>query len=94
MEPIILGGLAIVICVFLGIWLIKSKSRYLSLALGLVIGGALGNVIDRVIYRAVADFRFPCCWVPLAVFQCCGYCNYSRCGNAFIRWLENRATRQ
>ena len=55
-SPIILGGLAIVVSLFLTIWLIKSKSRYLSLALGLVIGGALGNVIDRVIYRAVADF--------------------------------------
>ena len=30
--------------------------QQLALGLGLVIGGALGNVIDRVIYRAVADF--------------------------------------
>ena len=38
-NPVILGGLAIVISIFLAIWLIKSKSWYLSIALGFVIGG-------------------------------------------------------
>jgi signal peptidase II len=28
----------------------------LGLGLGLIVGGAIGNVIDRVIYGAVADF--------------------------------------
>lgn len=37
-------------------WLIKAESRVLGLGLGLIIGGALGNVIDRAIYGAVADF--------------------------------------
>jgi signal peptidase II len=37
-------------------WLIKAESRFLGLGLGLIIGGALGNVIDRAIYGAVADF--------------------------------------
>ena len=37
-------------------WLKSAESRYLGLGLGLIIGGALGNVIDRVIYGAVADF--------------------------------------
>ena len=34
----------------------RAKSRWLASALGMVIGGALGNAIDRVIYGAVADF--------------------------------------
>ena len=37
-------------------WLRSADRRFLALGLGLVIGGAIGNVIDRVIYGAVADF--------------------------------------
>ena len=51
-----LGGMAIIISIALGVWLLKSQSRWLSAALGMVIGGALGNVIDRAVYGAVADF--------------------------------------
>ena len=40
----------------LWIWLARAGSRLSALALGLVIGGALGNAIDRVAYGAVADF--------------------------------------
>lgn len=37
-------------------WLWGAKSRMLALGLGLVIGGALGNLIDRLVYGKVADF--------------------------------------
>lgn len=37
-------------------WLSTAQHRLLAWGLGLVIGGALGNVIDRLIYQAVADF--------------------------------------
>jgi len=37
-------------------WLKSADRRLLACGLGLVVGGALGNVIDRVIYGAVADF--------------------------------------
>ena len=37
-------------------WLSTAQQRLLAWGLGLVIGGALGNVIDRLIYQAVADF--------------------------------------
>jgi signal peptidase II len=37
-------------------WLLKSERRALVIGLGLVIGGALGNVIDRIRFGAVADF--------------------------------------
>ncbi|MDE2181466.1 MAG: signal peptidase II [Alphaproteobacteria bacterium] len=43
------------ICV-LGWWLWFVKSRTLAIGLGLVIGGALGNLIDRLVYGKVADF--------------------------------------
>lgn len=37
-------------------WLFKAEHRLLAAGLGLLIGGALGNVIDRILYGAVADF--------------------------------------
>jgi signal peptidase II len=40
----------------LWIWLSRTGTRLTALGLGLIIGGALGNAIDRFIYGAVADF--------------------------------------
>ena len=40
----------------LGWWLWGTNRRILAVGLGLVIGGALGNLIDRLIYGKVADF--------------------------------------
>jgi signal peptidase II len=42
--------------VLLWIWLARASSRLTAVALGLIIGGALGNGIDRLAYGAVADF--------------------------------------
>jgi signal peptidase II len=42
--------------VLLWIWLARTHSRLSALALGLIIGGAVGNAIDRWTYGAVADF--------------------------------------
>lgn len=52
----VLGGFAIVISIVLAVWMYRARSKWLAVALGLVIGGALGNAIDRAIYGAVADF--------------------------------------
>ena len=49
-------GFKIVAVVFLWVWLARASSRLSALALGLIIGGAIGNAIDRVAYGAVADF--------------------------------------
>ena len=42
--------------VLLWIWLARTSSRLTALSLGLIIGGAIGNAIDRLAYGAVADF--------------------------------------
>ncbi len=54
--PWLLSALAAAICVGLFIWLRRAEGRWLAGGLGLIIGGALGNVIDRVRYGAVFDF--------------------------------------
>jgi signal peptidase II len=40
----------------LWIWLARTSSRLAAVSLGLIIGGAIGNAIDRFAYGAVADF--------------------------------------
>jgi len=49
-------GVKAVAVVLLWVWLAHATSRLTALALGLIIGGAVGNAIDRAAYGAVADF--------------------------------------
>jgi signal peptidase II len=49
-------ALKVVAVALLWIWLAKASSRLSAAALGLIIGGAIGNGIDRLAYGAVADF--------------------------------------
>lgn len=53
---IALSVLAIGIVAMLLYWLKSEKNKLIQAALGLIMGGALGNVIDRVFYGAVFDF--------------------------------------
>jgi signal peptidase II len=48
-------GLAIVL---IGLWLWRTRTRLTATALGLIIGGALGNAADRFSYGWVADFYY------------------------------------
>jgi signal peptidase II len=52
----VLVGVALTISGFLLRWLFQSNRLFSVIALGLIIGGAIGNVIDRVIFGAVVDF--------------------------------------
>jgi signal peptidase II len=54
--PYVLSGLALVISCGLLAWLLRSRRVLPVLGLGLAIGGALGNVIDRLTHGAVFDF--------------------------------------
>lgn len=45
-----------VIATVFAVWLFKAERRQTFIALALVIGGAIGNLIDRVRFGAVADF--------------------------------------
>jgi len=40
----------------LGVWLVRSRTVMAAIALGMIIGGAIGNAIDRFVYGAVIDF--------------------------------------
>ena len=54
----LLLGFKAVAVLLLWAWLSRAQSRLTALSLGLIIGGAVGNAIDRLAYGWVADFVF------------------------------------
>ena len=61
----ILIAVSLAICVWVWVWISReSPGRWAQIAAGLLVGGALGNVIDRLVYGAVADFlNMSCCGI-------------------------------
>ena len=49
-------AVSVAAAVGLSVWMAKTPSRLLAASLGLIVGGAVGNAIDRVAYGAVFDF--------------------------------------
>jgi signal peptidase II len=49
-------ALKVIAVALLWFWLARSRATLTALSLGLIIGGALGNAVDRLLYGAVADF--------------------------------------
>jgi signal peptidase II len=52
----VLLALKVTAVVLLLVWLAQTRSHLAGLALGLIIGGAIGNGIDRLVHGAVMDF--------------------------------------
>lgn len=46
------------ICTVLGVWISKITDKFQIVYLSMIIGGAVGNVIDRLRFGAVVDFIF------------------------------------
>ena len=55
-AQIMLMAIKAVAVIVLAIWMSRSRTLLATLALGLIIGGAIGNAIDRFAYGAVVDF--------------------------------------
>jgi signal peptidase II len=50
---LIVKAMAVIV---LAIWMARSRTILATVALGLIIGGAIGNAVDRLAYGAVVDF--------------------------------------
>ena len=56
MGRFVLIGVSLLAVAGLLIWMANSPTRLAGLSLGLIVGGALGNLTDRAVHGAVADF--------------------------------------
>ncbi|TDE36031.1 signal peptidase II [Antarcticimicrobium sediminis] len=56
-------GFSLAVCVAVFLWVLRQRAgRWMLLSAGLLIGGALGNVVDRLLYGYVLDFlNMSCC---------------------------------
>jgi signal peptidase II len=61
----VLIGIAVAVSGAVLYWVWRDGAgRWMGLSAGLLVGGALGNVVDRVLYGAVADFlNMSCCGI-------------------------------
>ena len=51
-----LVGMTAAIAIAVAVWIVREKQRFDQIALGMVLGGALGNIVDRVRHGYVVDF--------------------------------------
>lgn len=54
--PYVMIGIAVVVIALLTRWLLHTHSLLVTVALGLIMGGAIGNIMDRIRFGAVVDF--------------------------------------
>jgi len=54
--PLVLAGLSMAIVIGILVWAVRTTKLTETFALGLVAGGAIGNIVDRVLHGAVTDF--------------------------------------
>lgn len=54
--PVFLGSLAFWASVWFVHWMGESRNLFHQLGLGLIVGGAIGNLLDRIVHGAVVDF--------------------------------------
>lgn len=52
----LLASVALVAALVLSVWIKRAETGFLAGSLGLIVGGALGNAIDRILHGAVFDF--------------------------------------
>jgi lipoprotein signal peptidase len=53
---LLLAAIALAVVAGLVVWLRRAESRLVATALGVIVGGALSNIIDRLRFGAVVDF--------------------------------------
>jgi signal peptidase II len=56
LAQMVLTASKVIAVIVLAIWMARSRNLLATVALGLIIGGAIGNAIDRVVHGWVVDF--------------------------------------
>ena len=78
---LLFAGISVLAASFILVWALRpmvAQDRFLSVALGLILGGTLGNLYDRMIFGGVRDFLH--CyygthvWPDFNIADCCLVC--------------------
>ncbi|MGI9369566.1 MAG: signal peptidase II [Ruegeria sp.] len=61
----VLTGISLAVCLGVLVWLLRTgQSKFIMACGGMLVGGAVGNVVDRVLYGYVLDFlNMSCCGI-------------------------------
>ncbi len=62
LGSVLLAAVALAVVVALGVWLRRAERLSVAVALGVIAGGAVGNVADRLRFGAVVDFIHAHAW--------------------------------
>lgn len=57
-QPEVISLISVIIVCYLGTMLCEAQNYYHAIAIGMIMGGAIGNVYDRITYGAVRDFFY------------------------------------
>ena len=71
---LILVSIVMVIALLIFNHFVKNKNKFYCVGFGLVIGGALGNMIDRIMLSYVRDFIFLDFWPTFPTFNIADSC--------------------
>ena len=66
---LVIVSVIMIIALFLFNYFIKKKNTFYCLSFGFIIGGALGNLVDRVALQYVRDFIFLDFWPSFPIFN-------------------------
>jgi signal peptidase II len=76
-QNLIFGGVSVIAAVFIIGWSLRETARrdwFLSIALGLILSGTLGNLYDRLVFDGVRDFLHWFKWYDWPVFNVADVC--------------------
>lgn len=66
---LILVSLLMIVALFVFNHFVKNKNTFYCISFGFIIGGAVGNLIDRIAFNYVRDFIFLDFWPTFPVFN-------------------------
>lgn len=55
-SPWLFIAVALAVSALLAVWIWRAENAWIAVGSGLIVGGALGNVVDRLVHGAVVDF--------------------------------------
>lgn len=93
---LIIVSVVMILALFIFNHFVKNKSTFYCIAFGLVIGGAIGNLVDRIVLNYVRDFIFLDFFPTFPIFNIADSC---LCVGAvmlavFILFLSNKKAKE